>query len=186
MVKGVIIKDGFPDLERSLKNLIAKQVLVGVPSQNADRQDGDPVNNATRAYIHDNGSPAQLITPRPFMAPGIQQAKAVILKHMDRAAQDGLDGHDPEPAMGRAGTAAVSSIRNVIRTADFAPLAESTILNRYRSRRTKSMRPDEKEFQRLVDADMSVEEAQKIAGIRPLINTGEMQKSITYVIRKTP
>ena len=126
-------------------------------------------NGSNKPHVH------VVCTPRPC-----------ALSRRPLAAQDGLDGHDPEPAMGRAGTAAVSSIRNVIRTADFAPLAESTILNRYRSRRTKSMRPDEKEFQRLVDADMSVEEAQKIAGIRPLINTGEMQKSITYVIRKTP
>lgn len=177
---------------KSIGNLTGQRVLVGVPAKTTQR--GDGVTNATLAYIHDNGSPAQNIPARPFMRPGIRAAKQDIESGLKIAAGAALDGRASavDNALGMTGQVASDSIRTAIVDGKFVPLSPETIRNRARSRGAASQRPEEalylNEYKRLRRAGMSREDAagqaQTMAGIKPLINTSEMLKSITYVIRK--
>lgn len=53
-------RDDTAVLMASIKRLASLDVLVGVPSTKADRDDGEPINNAQLAYIHTFGSTIQV------------------------------------------------------------------------------------------------------------------------------
>ena len=177
---------------KSIGSLTGQRVLVGVPAQTTGRE--DETTNATLAYIHDNGSPANNIPARPFMRPGIAAAKKDIEARLKVAANAALNESvsSVDNALGSAGQVASDRIRMAITNGNFAPLSPETIRGRARSRGTKSRREDEKlylsEYKRLrrsgMDSEAAALSAQSLSGIKPLINTSEMLKSITYVIRK--
>lgn len=155
-----ITKDGVPGLLAGIRTLTQSRVLVGVPDEKADRAgDGEPVTNAGLAYIHDNGAPGANIPARPFMRPGIDNAKDKIVGAMKSGAKNALDGKPDaaETALKKVGLIAQASIRAKITDGPFVPLAPRTIAERKRRGRTGDM--------------------------KPLIDTGKMRESITYVIR---
>lgn len=182
-----ITKDGVADFFRGINELVTKDVLVGVPDSTTDRDEeiAQPMTNATLAYIHENGSPAANIPARPFLVPGVQDKQDAIAKKLVAAANATIDG-DSKKAMqclNQAGMLGQSGARDRINTGDFEPLAPSTIANRHRSRGTASMRDSEVQYLKMIGEGMSPEAAQEAAGIQPLINTGQLRNSLTYVVR---
>jgi len=178
--------DKLKDLVKGINELTSKDVLVGVPESAATRQgDQGPMNNATLAYIHDNGSPAANIPARPFMCPGIKAAQEKIEGRLKKAALAALDGQTAkvDAELSAAGMAAQSSIKSEINDGEFAPLSPSTIAGRFRSRGTKSQRGAELEYLEMVSNGVPPELAQGAAGIQPLVNTGQLRNSIKYVVR---
>lgn len=172
------IRDNLPKLKGNLKAINALEVLVGVPAAKTARKDG--TTNASLAMIHDTGSPARNIPARPFMKPGIEAAKPEIVKAMKEGAVEGKT----RTALTKAGFAAQTSIKAVI-TAGIPPeLKPSTIANRYRQRKTKGQRKGEKHYKKLLGEGMAAKEAQSAAGLIPLVNTGALLNSITYVIKE--
>ena len=174
---------------QGINALTRKDVLVGVPEDKANRDDdgnhaGD-ANNAMLAYIHDNGSPAANIPARPFMRPGIKAAQDKLEARLKSAANAALDGNTEkiEVQMEAAGMVASVSIKKAINDGDFAPLAPSTIAARARGRQTKSQRESEQEYAVMTANGVPAELAQAVAGIKPLVNTGQLRNSITYVVR---
>lgn len=112
---------------------------------------------ALNAYIRTKGDPRWRIPPRPFIEPGIEKGKSVIVKYLLQSVDSFLDGNEVQADKSRelAGQAAVNSIRKFIRdypANGLAPNAPSTIREK---------------------------------GIdHPLIGqTGELLRSLTYVIR---
>lgn len=161
-----------------LNALAQRRVLVGVPEdENSRGENGykDPIGNAALAYIHDNGSPAQGIPARPFMQPGIKKAKVKIYLELKLASERFLAGDETEGQkhLEQAGMLAVSAIRMIIeKGAGFSPLKRATLLGRLRKRKSlysqlKGKKEDREEI---------------MASFKPLIDTGEMMKSITYVV----
>jgi hypothetical protein len=149
------------DLTRALKNLTRRDVLVGVPEATAQRKKGQ-VTNAMLAYVHDNGSPLAHIPPRPFMQPGIMNAKDDIAKYFGEAGKAALDGK-PElmtKALTAAGLSAQKSIRKRIQTGPFTPLKPATI----RARKSKH-------------------KSRSNTSVTPLIDSGQLLAAINFVIR---
>lgn len=189
----VKILDKMPKLTEALSSLAREAVLVGVPREKADRK-GDSeqgMNNATLAYIHDNGSPAQNISARPFMKPGIKNVQPTISIFFKQAAFAAAHGNATgvERALTKVGLTAQASIRNRIGEGIPPPLKPGTILNRNRSRGTASKRKSEKDYAALVEsgaqaAGMSQAQMQSAAGIIPLVNTGQLRNSISYVLKR--
>lgn len=152
-------KDLTPVLLKSVKLLTERQVLVGVPDVKADREDKG-INNAALAYIHDQGSPAQNIPARPFLGPGIKDAKLEIQRRLEQVAKIALRGairQDIERGLSAVGMTAQSAVRNRITKGPFAVLKPATLAARRRRGRR---------------------------GTKPLIDTGQLRNSITYVVRK--
>lgn len=156
-----MILNKLPKLKTAFAQLAQQEVLVGVPSEDAARksEEKQPMNNATLAYIQDNGSPAANIPERPFMRPGIQDCKEKVVKQFKNGAKAALEGNADaiDKALHTSGLIAQAAIRNRINAGPPPPLAKSTLAARRRRGRT---------------------------GTVPLVDTGQLRNSINYVLRK--
>ncbi len=161
MIKsGMTVKrDRVKKVWESISKLPATQVLVGVPSERAPREEGEPITNAELGYIHEFGAPDANIPARPFLFPGIREAKGRFARYLKQGAQGALDGDQGrvDRALSAAGQVAASSVQRKITTGPFAPLAASTLAARRRRGRK---------------------------GTRPLIDTGQLRRAITWVLRR--
>ena len=184
------IIDNLPSLRMSLLELTNSEVLVGIPEANNERESEDDqpehIGNAAIGYIMEHGSPAQNIPARPFLTPGIERAKARILSYFQQAGNAALDSNRDklEKALGAAGMAAATSARNVIREGIPPPLKPATVAARRRARQTASKRKSEQLYAESLRNGLTADVAQETAGIVPLYNTGQLLRSITYVIKK--
>lgn len=146
-----------------MRALAAQKVMVGVPADKDGRkQDADeyqPINNAALAYIHNNGAPEANIPARPYLVPGIKKSKPSWLKKLADAAKQGVGGNPGgvERNLNAAGLIAQNAARAAITEGVPPPLAASTLARR---------------------------RAKGRSGTTPLINTGQLIKANTYVIRK--
>lgn len=183
-----VTKDNVGKLLASIQRLVGQEVLVGIPASQAERNDEDPkpMNNAQLGYVHENGSPAQNVPARPFLIPGVEDTQESYTSHLQKAVTAALNGDNTkvQTELNAAGLAASSGARNKITTGEFEPLSPATVRNRRKNRSTKSMRASEKKYLELIANGATPEQAQDEAGIRPLINTGQLRNSLTYVIRK--
>lgn len=163
MADGIkIVIDRVGDFLSNVESLTAMDVLVGVPEAEADREDGDSegINNAALAYIHDNGAPEANIPARPFMVDGIEEGKADIDREFNKAGKAALDGNMSEASkhFHIAGQKAAISIQKKIHAGPFEPLAPLTIARR----KSRKIAPRQ--------------------GTKPLIDTAQLLRSITYVV----
>lgn len=164
------------NLTKDLARLTKDNVLVGVPSSHDARNGDSGINNATLAYIHDNGSPARNIPARPFMKPGINAVQKEITKLLRGGALDVLSGQSgaAEKCLHKVGLTAVSSIKNTINDGIGPPLKWGTVKGRLRNRIAAK------------GAKAALEKGgdkPSMADAKPLVATGQMRNSITYVIR---
>lgn len=183
-MKATLVKktDRLSAVIKSLNALTSREVLVGVPGTTAERrEDADepqgPMNNATLAYIHEHGSPAANIPARPFVHPGIEDARDRIAANLGKAAGAALDGQQGKVTtfLDRAGLAAQNSIRAKINSGEFAPLAEATL----RARAARGRKGAAAEL-----ASRAAGNAPSNETARPLIDSGQLRNSITYVLRR--
>ncbi len=155
-----ITKDKLPELQKRIEALANKRVLVGVPAETDPRKDNAPITNAALAFIHNYGSHARNIPPRPFLLPGLEPVMPSLAAGLRRAAQAAVNGDDGDVdrRLHMVGMAAQNAVRRYITTADFIPLKPATLAAR---------------------------RARGVSRTRPLIDTGQLRMSITYVIRLT-
>lgn len=152
-----VTKDNVDNMLEAIKAMANKRVLVGIPSEEAPRR-GDPINNATLGYIHEHGSPARNIPARPFLKPGVASAKDKLVSTLKVYAKQALTNKAAiEQGLNAAGLVAQTAVKNRIRSGEgFAPLKAGTLA----ARRRKGAQ-----------------------GTKPLIRTGQLLNSITYVVR---
>lgn len=173
-----ITKDDVSKVLASIQELANKQVLVGIPASKAERQEGDeePINNAQLGYIHEYGSPKANIPARPFLNPGIARAQESINNHLKKAAKAAMDGNAEkvDVELNATGLIAQAGARNEISSGEFAPLSMETIKARARRGR--------KGAQKFLE---QIQIGPPESGlVKPLIDTGQLRNSITYVIRE--
>lgn len=166
MKSGLTVKiDKSDAILKALTEIGNRDVLVGIPSDRATRDDGMEINNAELGYIHSYGATIRIrsytvtLPPRPFLDLGIQAVRDETLALLKRAATAVFDGKSStaEQYLNQAGTLAANSAKNVITSGDqLAPLEPSTIRSRASRGRT---------------------------GIKPLYDKGILLRSITYIVR---
>jgi len=137
-----------------LKNISKLEVLVGVPAEKASRK-GDKINNAEIMYIQTNGSPLRGIPARPVIEPAIEDDKQAISAELSEAAKSMLDGKRDETIrhLKRAGMEGANAAR-----AWFVSAKNNWAPNAPSTIRRKG-------------------------SDKPLIDTSEMRKSITFVVK---
>lgn len=152
-----IVKDNYKKVMNTIFKLPTKDVLVGIPADKGQRKGGD-LSNAVLGYIHENGAPEVNIPARPFLLPGVRDACEQITKLFKTGGQAALKGDEEgmNKALHAAGLVAMSSVQRRITNGPFLPLKPSTLRARQRRGRT---------------------------GTKPLIDTGQLRRSITYVVR---
>lgn len=179
-MKSKILKsDKLGEVLKGIDALVGKRVLVGVPGKTADRNQDEygPMNNATLGYINEFGSPASNIPARPFLVPGVEEGMDAIAARLEKAAVAATN-NDPgavDKQLHAAGLEAQTAVREKITTGPFEPLKLSTL----RARARKGRKGAKEEIaSRLAGNEPNPENA------RPLIDTGQLRNSISYVIRK--
>lgn len=177
------------EMTKALENLSRKQALVGVPEETSTRpEDGDKINNAELLYIlshgvrkqemrdemqknidsgmvyskahalylQEHGSPLWQVPPRPVLNPGIKSVKGKISEQLAGAVTAAI--HDDEQGVERcldqAGQIGEDGAKAWFDNPD----------NRWPPNSPKTIR--------------------KKGSNAPMIDTGEMKKSITHVVRE--
>jgi hypothetical protein len=174
--------DNFASVMRGVELLTGTNVMVGVPGDKAGRREGGPINNAELAYIHDKGAPEANIPARPFMEPGIASVREQLIKEMQNAGNAALKGGTSVVTyLNRVGIIATRAIKAKISEGIPPPLAPSTIAGRIRRIKGKKRR------QKITDARAVGTPWSRQLGTEgiftPLIVTGALRNSITYVLR---
>lgn len=166
-VKTSLVKE----FHETMRALIKKNVYVGIPADSKKRDSietkkGDKpsrVTNAQLGYINEYGSPANNIPARPFLVPGVKESAPQVVNILKAAVittQNSAENVDI--TLNKAGQKARDTVkRRIQQSTDMEPLSEVTKkirATRKRNRRTGVM--------------------------KPLIDTGQMLNSITYVVRE--
>jgi len=185
-----ITKDGMPDLMKAVKALTKTEVLVGIPDQNAERkpEEGEktaPSNNAIIGYTMEFGDTEKNIPARPFLVPGVQDARDDIASALKKAGQKALSGDTDtsEKALIGAGTKAASSVRAKIVSGPFAPLSQKTI--EARAHRKNSPNQRAKKYLKLAKQGVPLDVLNDpgVGLANPLLDTGQLRNSVTFVLR---
>ncbi len=158
----------------ALRSLTKKDVLVGIPSEDSERDDV-PFGNAGIGYLNEYGSPEQNIPPRPHLVPGVKSAEEQTVPQLKTAAQAALDGNaaGAESALNRAGTLAVNGVRRYMTITGFTPLADSTVEARLSGAQGGNTGTCSACCWRISGTDLA----------KPLIDTGQYRRAITHVVR---
>lgn len=156
-------KDDVDAILKQIRALTKQEVLIGVPDENAGRQpeEGEtkePISNAEIGYVMEFGLPEKNIPARPFLEPGVREATDKLGDTLQAGAMKTLSGDKQaaDVALNKAGLIAQNSVRSKINEGPFVPLSPKTLAERKRRGRT---------------------------GEKPLIDTGQLRNSVTYVIR---
>ena len=155
----LVVSDKTKDLVRAIDALTKQDVYVGIPSSKTERQEGQQITNAAIGYIQTNGAPENNLPARPFLAPGILAVKDKIASLFKKAGKNAIEGDvlAVEQGLNAVGLVAQVSAKNKITDGIPPPLKASTLAGRQARGRT---------------------------GTTPLIDTGQLLNSITYVLRK--
>ena len=166
---------GFDAVQKALEELFNHEVLVGIPQENNGRaaEDSISVTNAELLYIHTYGSPINNIPARPVLEAAIEHDKDQISKLLQDATDAALSGSidGVHGKLEEAGTQGANLARAWFTNPanHWAKNADITVDGGWMKNKV-SGRPF------------------KVKGKgsdRPLIDTGEMRKSITYKVKRT-
>lgn len=167
VIQAVRVTDEMVKVQKGLKWMQNNNLYVGIPDAKSARKVNkkeanvkEKVTNAELLFIHTNGSPANNIPPRPSIEPSIEQNIDTIVKRMNKTSELAMEGHfeEAQKHLGQTGQYIVGRIkRYFVEGNDWPP--NSPAVQRAK-RKKKSTIP------------------------RPLIDTGQMRNSITYVISR--
>lgn len=148
---------GLAEIERALKELVKKQVLVGIPEGENRQESGEP-SNAQLGYLHHMGSPANNIPARPWLLPAIAGAQTKISGHLKKAAESALDGDmsKADRHLHAAGMTAQNAAKAKLTNGPFRPLSKQRMQERL---------------------------AKGQANPKPLLDTMQMRNSVTYIVK---
>lgn len=172
-------------LAKAIASLAENRVYAGVPATTAGRKEGGALNNAEIMFIHENGAPEANIPARPVVHPAIKKATPAIVGAFKATGKLALNGDSSAVFKGlnAVGLIAQNAMRERITDGPFVPLSPKTIAARARKRGTKR-RKGEQQYLDLLAGGATPAEAQEAAGIKALIDTGQLRRALTYVIRK--
>lgn len=147
-------------LQETISFLENNYVLVGIPEKTTKRLEGkEMMTNAQLLYIHTNGSPINNIPARPVIEPVLKDSKEKFEKQLEEIFDDVVKGEKTKARnnLHKLGLSAQNKVRSwfVDEKNGWPP---NSFLVAQQKIRKGSTNP------------------------RPLIDTGELRKSITYVV----
>lgn len=156
-IERVETKNQFEIIKKFVEN---NELYVGIPQETSSRKEDNEITNAEILFIQTYGSPVNNIPPRPVIEPAIENDRDRISKMMHQALKIAISG-DSQGAVDqlkKVGMLAQNKCRAwfLDERNNWPPNAPSVI-----RRKMKKGSTDPK----------------------PLIDTGEMRKSITYFVK---
>lgn len=180
------------DIRKAMKALTDKDVLIGIPEDDADRGDIDKKNhgsaarskggisNAYLGYIHEYGVPDKNIPARPFLHPGIERAREEIADALKRTAKKALQGNPGavEKGLNKVGQLGEKSVKGAFFDNEWQPLSKKTLDYE------PPAKDEDGNVRKTKKGKVKRKESRRQKGkTNPLIDTNQLHKSITYVIR---
>lgn len=147
-------------LRDSIDFLENNYVLIGIPEKTTDRQNSDNEDtNAQILYLNTNGSPINNIPARPVLEPALEDDKENIEKRLEKVFDSVVNGEKDKAKaeLEKLGMAEQNKVRSWF-VDDKNGWPPNSCLVQKEKRRKGSTNP------------------------RPLIDTGELRKSITYIV----
>ena len=170
-------QDRMAQVLAAVRDLTRQHVMVGIPDSTAGRKTG-PISNAAIGYIQEHGDPAHNLPARPFLVPGVSKIAGKAADILGNGARKALDGdrQGAAAALVTAGLLAQNSARATLTAGEgFAPLSPMTIEGRARR--------GQKRAKRALKA-MAAGGVADPGDVKPLIDTGQLRTSLTFVVRK--
>lgn len=135
-------------------------LLIGIPQKKTTRED-EAITNAELLFIHTNGSPINNVPARPVIEPALEDDMERLTSMLKDFANEAIEGNfeEAQKQLERTGMRAQNACRNWFTNAD-NNWPENAPSVRERKIKKGSTEP------------------------RPLIDTGELRKSIIYVVVK--
>lgn len=153
---------GLKEIQEAIKELKSHEVMIGIPEDASSRKDqkGTPINNAELLFIHTNGSPVRGIPARPVLEPAIENDKDRVAEMLKKAIDVAVSGKKDGvvPALEKAGQYGENIAKAWFTNPanGWKPNSEETVMRKTKGKGGKTS---------------------------PLIDTGEMRKSITHVVK---
>jgi hypothetical protein len=147
--------DSIRDLKQRLEVLQNTDLLIGIPAASAGRK-GKPVSNAQLLFIHTYGSPLRNIPARPVLQPAINANWNLIGPIVQDAARKAM----------------LKDVQGAMQTLRRAGLTASNAAKRWFTDSRNGWAPNAPSTIRRKGSD------------RPLVDTGQMRRSITYILRQ--
>jgi len=183
-------------LDAILEHIKKFSLYVGIPEDTSERKSpkrkgeaesrvDEGMNNAQLLFIHTNGSPIKGLPARPVLEPAIEDPdnKKRINALMFDATLKGFKGDKAgfKSGMEKVGILAQNVARQwfVNPKNNWAPNKPSTIRRKLSRSKSRSAQEVLEEFYRRLETGESMEGLD-----RPLIDTAQMRKSITYVLEE--
>jgi len=164
-----------------IKQLRKVEILVGIPEAKSKRRRGE-MNNATLLYIHTKGSPLKNLPARPLIEPALEAPDnsdriAADLKAVGKAIIE-EKFTEAERLMRITGQDAVNMIHNWFDDPrnGWPPDTKETVMAKLRKTKKKLA-----ERQEMINDYLEGKEDINTT----LVDTNQMRRSITYVLRKT-
>jgi hypothetical protein len=183
MIKGTVTitsKSKVKEVTKSLQLVDGMQVFVGIPEDTTERKDGE-MTNAALCYIHTNGSQLHNLPARPIIEPAINAPGNVepITEEMKQAIEQMVFRGNELQAfthLKRAGMLGQNAARGWFTDPrnNWAPNKPSTVLG-------KVSKLSGKKKAKVIDAIASGASLSDMD--TPLIDTGQLRKSIIYVVK---
>lgn len=154
-----MVRDNFPAIMAQIAQLHAGTVLVGIPADETERGQGDPITNAALGYIHEHGAPAANIPARPWLIPGVKNAQDKIAQRLGAAMRAALlqNAATRDRQLHAAGMIAANAAKAMINS-NIAPA--------------------------LSDATLAARRARGVTRENTLVDTGQLRNAVTYVVRE--
>lgn len=174
-------------LGETLKELADMEALVGIPQEESSRKGSGEINNAELLFIHTKGSPIHNIPPRPVIEPAIEAEdnKELIVSHLANSLKHRLDKETEKAvrSLALAGQAGMNAARGWFFDPRNGWKANSPATVRAKLEKLKGGR--QQAALAAFDAGQSTYEyGGRTRNVdTPLIDTGQLRASITYVIR---
>lgn len=167
-------------IRRAVTNLTGQDVLIGVPAEKAGERKGG-INNAELSYIHEFGAPAAGIPARPHLIPGIEAIIPEAAQELRAAASAALEGKEQavDAALNKVGMLGQNAVRAKFQDNDWPPLKKGTLDAH------PLLKNDEGKVLKDKKGNAKRGKSRREQGkLNPLLVTGQLMKSHTYVIRK--
>lgn len=178
--------DGELFVKEAMGTLQNAKVYVGIPQAETTREDQNhEVTNAGLLFIHTNGSPLRHIPARPVIEPSIEANHESIEQGLHATASFVLDGNIAEAntMLKKVGTLGANGAKKW-----FTDPRNGWRQNSPETIRRKLAKLTGKRLRKALDVLNSVNEPMPLVGNSaldeintPLIDTGQMRRSITHV-----
>lgn len=160
-VEIVTTVDKIGKVAKAMNFMMENEVYVGISDETTTREKGEPVTNAELLFIHTNGSPVNNIPARPVIEPAIKDDKERLSKMMESAFL----------------TAEKGDIEGALRKLKLAGMRAQNVCRAWFVNPKNGWPPNSPGVAARKRAKGSTDP-------KPLIDTGELRKSITYFIRR--